>query len=416
MQPLFGPSPRLRLYTRAGQYWRVFVRALSGRFDSGDGVARLEQRLAAMFGRTAIAMPLARTGIHLTVKALIEPGQKVILSPYTIADVVNMVVCAGGEPVFADLDPETCNVSAAEIERLIDKDTGAVLITHFYGLMCDAPGIKAICDRHNVPLIEDAAQAFGARIDGQLAGTFGAAGIFSFGLFKNVNAFYGGAVVCHDEKLATRLQDDMAHLSVQPSGPYLSKVINGLITDTITFPPFFGGAFFWLFRFGFLNNVNAINNKLKIDVAPELKRTIPAAYMHRMSATQAELILSQLDKVEQYTQSRIANAQRYHDGLKDIGELILPPLKTDGSHIYWYYPIQAPDRHALVAHAMRHGRDITESYHRNCAEVPCFEPWHRSCPNAERTAGAVIYLPTYPDYPAREIDANIRVIRDFYGA
>src|SRR6185503_17787272 len=101
------------------------------------------------------------------VKALIKPGRKVILSPYTIADVVNMVVCAGGEPVFADIERETCNVDAAEVERLIDDQTGAVMVTHFYGLACDIERIAKICKDRNVPLIEDAAQAFGVRVNGK---------------------------------------------------------------------------------------------------------------------------------------------------------------------------------------------------------------------------------------------------------
>jgi perosamine synthetase len=411
---LYGPSPRLRTYSRPGHYTSVVARVISGRFSSGDTVQTLQSRLEDMFGRTTIAMPMARTGIFLALKALIQPGQKVILSPYTIADVVNMVICAGGVPVFADLDPDTCNVSASEIEDLIDAETGAVLATHFYGLVCDIERIKSVCDKHDIPLIEDAAQAFGAKINGKLIGTFGTAGIFSFGLYKNINSFCGGLVVSDDESFSKNLKAEMAKLSIQPLGPYLTKVLGGLTTDVVTFPPFYGALFFWLFRLGFLNNIDSINNKLKIDVSPKLKHEVPSHYLHRMSSTQAALILPQLDFVESNQKSRIERASLYHAGLNDIGELILPPLRTDGSHIYGYFPIQAPDRHSLVSHAMRHGRDITESYHRNCATLPCFAEWYRNCPNAERTANSVIYLPTYPGYPLTEVDANIRAIRSFF--
>ena len=412
--PLYGPTPRLRLYTRFGQYVTVLGRVVTGRFDRGDGVERLQARFKTMFSCHAIPMHMARTGIYLTLKALIEPGQKVILSPYTIADVVNMVVCAGGVPVFADLELGTCNLGADAVERLIDDTIGAVLVTHFYGLACDIERIKAICDTHNVPLVEDAAQAFGARVNGKLLGTFGTAGIFSFGLYKNVNSFFGGLVVSNDDTLAARLKGEVEKLTVQPLQSYLAKVINGLMVDTITFPPFFGGLFFWLFRYGFLNDIDAINNKLKIDIAPKLANDVPAAYLHCMSATQAELILAQLDGVETHLKHRIALAERYHAGLSGIPELTVTPLRTDGSHIYWYFTIQAPDRHALVAYAMKHGRDISESYHRNCAQLPCFSSWQRDCPVAEQTANSVIYLPSYPSYPPEEVDANIRVIQAFF--
>lgn len=412
---VYSPWPRLRIYSMRGQYARVLGKALSGRFDTGDAVARMTERLQDMLCGFVVPMPMARTGIYLTLKALIRPGQKVILSPYTIADVVNMVICAGGVPVFADLERGTCNISAEDVERLINNDTGAVLVTHFYGLMCDVERIKAVCDEHGVPMIEDAAQAFGARVGGRPAGTIGTAGIFSFGLYKNVNAFYGGLVVTRDEELKNRLEAEMAALPVQPVAGYLTKVISGLMTDIVTWPPFFGGLFFRIFRYAVIHDIDAINNRLKIDVAPELRTKIPASYLHRMSAIQAESILAQLDGVEAHFQRRLAAARRYHDGLEDIRELTMPPLRTDGSHVYWHFPIQTANPHDVVRHVMQQGRDIAVSYHRNCADLPCFSRWQRDCPIARETADAVIYLPTYPRYPLPEVDATIRAIRDYFG-
>src|SRR4051812_32846748 len=105
-------------------------------------------------------MPMARVAIYEVVKAIIRPGASVVMSPYTIADVVNMVIAAGGRPVFADVDPRSGNLSPTELPRLIDKDTGAVLATHFYGCAADIVEIANICRERNVPLIEDSAQAF----------------------------------------------------------------------------------------------------------------------------------------------------------------------------------------------------------------------------------------------------------------
>ena len=364
---------------------------------------------------------MARTGIYLCLKALIQPGQEVILSPYTIADVVNMVICAGGRPVFADLAPGTCNVDPEKVAAAITPRTGCVLVTHFYGLMCDMDRLRAICDRHGLPLLEDAAQAFGARLGGRPAGTLGTAGVFSFGLYKPVNSFLGGAVVTRDAGLRDRLAAEMAGMSVQPRGPWLAKLGEALRIDLVTQPTLFGAAFFWLFRHAFLNGIDAINNRLKIDLDPKLKVSVPPSYLHRLSATQAALILAQLDGVEAALQERIAAARLYHAGLRDVAGLTLPPLRDDGSHAYWYFtPIAENDgprgRHALVGHAMRMGRDIAESYHRNCADLPCFAAWAGDCPEARRTAAGVIYLPTYPGLPVGQVEANVAMIRDFFGA
>lgn len=411
-----GPLPRLRIYTALGQYGRVLGEMLSGRANAGDSVAAFEGAVARLVGAPhAVAMPMARTAIYLTLKNLIRPGQKVIVSPYTIADVINMVICAGGIPVFADIERHTCNIDPAEIARLIDGETGAVLVTHFYGLMCDMPAISPLCRERGVPLVEDAAQCFGGRLGGRHAGTFGDAGIFSFGMYKNVNSFLGGMVVTGRRDLGERLQEEVGRLPYYAKPVYLRKVMAAAMTDVVTLPVVFRNLSFRIFRYAFLNGIDAINNKLKIDLDPAMRREMPVEYLFRMTPLQARLGLEQLARVEPDMQRRIHAARKYHSGLRDIPQLLLPPLREDGSHIYWYFPIQYDDRKALVRYAMEHGRDISESYHRNCAELACFAEFRRPCPNARATANALIYLPTYPRYSDDEIEKTIAVIRRFFG-
>lgn len=411
-----GPAPRLRLYTTPKLYADAARSFLSRTVHTGDEVAALERRIGASLDvEHAIAMPMARTGIYLMIKHTIAPGQKVILSPYTIADVINMIICAGGVPVFADIDRESCNVSAASIAKLIAPDTGAVLVTHFYGQMANMEAIQRVCNQRGIPILEDAAQAFGARHGNRAAGTIAQAGVLSFGMYKNINSFYGGMVLTNDVALAKSIRAEIATWPAIDSRHLLKKMIAGLIIDIATWPPLFRNVTFRMFRWAFLNDVDSVNNRLKIDVDPQIKRQLPKDYCQQMSALQARLILSQLDNLEPHTDARIRAAKLYHSGLGDIPELLLAPLETNREHIYWYYPIQYPDRAKLVAHVMRQGRDITMSYHRNCAAMPCFANYARSCPNAQATADSLIYLPTYPRYGEDEIKQTIRAIRSYFG-
>lgn len=412
-----GPNPRLRINSSVKHYVSAFRGMLSDLYESDLAVDDLERQIERRVGRKhCIAMPMARTGIYATIKNIVTPGQEVILSPYTIADVINMVVCAGAKPVFADLANDSCNICPKSIEELIGENTGAVMITHFYGLMSDVEAIKAICAKHDLPLIEDSAQAFGAVSQGTAAGSWSDAGIFSFGAYKNINSFLGGCVVTDDDELAARLRAEVKEWPLMPKSQYAKKTIATLITDLVTTPIFFSNLFFYVFRYAFVNDIDAINRHMKIDVSPELIRELPSSYKVRMSGVQADLVASQLgDKVEGDIEARIEAARRYHDGLKDIEELGLPPLREDYSHAYWYYPLQAPNRTELVKHAMELGRDITMSYHRNCAGLECFSEWARDCPEAVRTADSVIYLPTYPRYGLSEVDETIAAIRSFYG-
>jgi len=413
---VFGaPKPRSKLYTTLAMYRAIARDVLSGNFEVGPAVETFEAAIAAWTGkRHAIAVPMARTGIHLATKALVRPGRKIVLSPYTISDVVNMVIAAGAVPVFADIQTDTLNIDAAEVERLVDDKTDAVLATHFYGLACDVARIGALCRERGIALIEDAAQAFSSEIGGRHAGTFGDVGVFSFGMYKNVNTFFGGIVVTDCGDIAAKIRDAMRTMPPETLGHFLPKVASGLATDVLTSTPIFDLFTYWLFRWAYLNDVEALNNKVKVDLDPVLRRDLPPEYQGRMTETQARIALDQLPRVTADTKARIAAAELYHAGLKDLNGIVLPPLRTDGSHTYSYYCIQVPDREALVRHALRQGRDLTESHHKNCADMACFREWARDCPRARAAAASVVYLPTYPGYGRDEIEKTIAAVRGYF--
>ena len=412
-----APQPRSRLYTTAASYGKGVRAALTGAGPWRGGVARLERALSEMHGgAAAITVPMARVGIYLVLKHLIRKGQKVILSPYTIADVVNMVLCAGAVPVFADVEPGgSCNIDAREVARLLacESDVGAVLATHFYGGICDVAGIRKACDAHGVPFIEDAAQAFGARVAEGPAGSLGRAGVFSFGLLKNVTSFIGGAVLTRDAALEARIREELRHFPVFSPRRLVNKMARGAAFDVATFPLVFETGVYWLFRTAYLHGVRFFDNKLDTDSDPRAYAAFPPDYAHRLSDVQADMICAQLARVAPDNAERIAKAQLYHDGLKDLPHLVLPPLRRDGSHIYLYYPLQCDDRDGLGRYMAQHLRDVQISHHRNCASLPCFSAYGRDCPNAERAARDVLYLPTYPGYREDQVVANIATIEGY---
>ena len=126
-----------------------------------------------------------------------------------------------------------------------------------------------------------------------------------------------------------------------------------------------------MFRFGFLHGIQALNNQVTTDMNPVLRRELPAAYRRRMTPLQARLVLSQLANVDRHIRARIERAVAYDEGLRDVPEVLRPPLRQDGSHTYTYYPIQVEDRVALlhmrdhaaeaVALARRRSRDDLDS-------------------------------------------------------
>ena len=152
----WSPHPRYRLYTSLRSYSPGFL-------EDRTATSALEAEICRRFGiESGVCTPMARTGLFLAMSELIRPGQHVVMSPLTIVDVVNAVILAGGVPSFVDIDRDTCGINPELAESRIDSRTGAVLITHLHGQSCGVHDFRDICDRRGIPLVEDAAQAFGA--------------------------------------------------------------------------------------------------------------------------------------------------------------------------------------------------------------------------------------------------------------
>jgi len=413
-----APEPRYRIYTRPSDY-ALIARELA-RGWSGDEreLGRLEEAIEDMLGvKHAICAPQNRVGVYLAVRALVRPGRRILLSPYTLSDVINMVLCAGAVPVFCDVKRETCNLDPASVRQALDRydDVDAVMTTHLHGYVDGMAELQELCGTHDVALLEDSAQAFGARRDGTFAGTFGDAGIFSFGMYKNVNAFYGGMVVTNRDDVAAHVRAEVRSFPRQPARKYLRKVGKGLATDIATYPPVFKGFTYHLFRYAFLNDVAFLNRQVTIEQEVVRKTRVPPHYLVRMSPVQARIIRRSLHEVPAHNRHRIEAARIYEHGLRDIEELTLPPFVEDGRHIYTYYPLQAPDRAALIREMVRSGRDVAVQHLRNCNEIEAFDAIEGDTPNAALAASQVILLSTYPRFPLSQVEANVQAIRRFYG-
>jgi len=375
----------------------------------------MEKALCEWTGsQRALSMPQARIGIHLALKNILKNKREVILSPYTIADVVNMVISAGGRPVFADIDKQTCNVSVKTMEPLIGHNTGALLVTHLHGLACDMPSIVDLAENHDIPVLEDAAQAFGTEINNQKVGTFGKAGIYSFGLYKNITSFFGGALVSNDQELMDTIQPQIRNYPTFERTRLLKKVTMAAITDISTWPPLFKSIVFWIFQFGHLKDIRMINRFVETELDESLHEQLPPYLLRKMSAPQARILIKSLPKVSDNAKQRIAVAHQYAEGLDGLSELTLPPLRKDKTHTYTYYPIQYRDRTSLLRHLMANCCDITKQHLKNTADIDSFSQYYRDCPVARQVANETILLPTYPGYPEQNIQQNIASIRTFF--
>ena len=179
----------------------------------GPKVAQLEQEFAAQVSHTnhAVASSSGTTALHLALLAHgIGPGDEVITSPFTFIASANSILYTGATPTFIDILPDTFNINPELIEAAITPRTKAIMPVHLYGLMADMDPIMDIAQRHNLAVIEDAAQAHGAMYEGRYAGTFGT-GCFSLYATKNMTSAEGGMVTTDDAEIADRVKLLRAH-------------------------------------------------------------------------------------------------------------------------------------------------------------------------------------------------------------
>ncbi|MBB6447152.1 DegT/DnrJ/EryC1/StrS family aminotransferase [Bacillus benzoevorans] len=176
----------------------------SGRLASGEIVLQFQREFSRYLNHEhCIAASSGTAALEIALRALgIKKGDKIITTAFSFIATSNVIVHAGGIPIFADIDETTMNISAESIEHILQEQEGikAILIVHLFGQSCNMDKIKEIASRYQLLLIEDCAQASGAEWKGRKLGTFGDAGAFSFYPTKNMTTAEGGMVVFKDEK------------------------------------------------------------------------------------------------------------------------------------------------------------------------------------------------------------------------
>jgi perosamine synthetase len=421
------PRVRYRIYGGPANYLRFARDLWLRRHRTHDLVAPFEAEVAAWFGaRHAVFTSLARVAIHDVVRAWVPTGHGVVLSPYTIVDVVNMVIAAGAVPVFADVDARTGNLDPDAAARAFDTASvpiAMILVTHLHGVTADLAALRTLAQARGVRLVEDAAQALGAVIDGRRAGAAADAGVVSLGSYKNVNAHFGGVVLTDDDDLAATVRAARDARPTFPLRHLLRKVRESLVTDLLGAHPFFGLVLFPVFRAALLRGWERINRLLRIELDTSLRPSVPAYMLGRPTDLQVRSARAQWTRIDADAAHRIHGARRALDGLSDHPDLLLPPPPDGLRHVYTYAAVQVvtpedatPDdarmlRAELVRHLARQGRDVAPQHLHDVSGLPAFRRYGGACPVAARVAASVVLLPTYPGYDDAQVDANVRALR-----
>ena len=408
-------KPRYKIYVYPIKFLKTFFQSL---FIAKNVInSNFESKLNKfLISENALFLNQARIGVFLTIKSIINKTGKteIIVSPYTIADVINMVILAGGEPVFVDIEEDTCNINHNLIEENITENCSAILVTHLHGRMCKMEPIKEIADKYSVYLIEDAAQSFGAKQNGQYAGTIGDVGIFSFGLYKNISSIYGGAVVSKDKELFESISEFHSSFNKFSLIWYLKKLLKGIMTLVATSNILFRPVVLPIIKFGYFKNIKFINKFVETELDVSRKNQMPSVYLTKPSKFQKLLATKNIDFVKKDESKRIKFAKIYQENLSSIPSLSFANNILSKDNIYTYFPVYLKDMEKLRSYLIQNNVDVGPQHYKNTSSLDSFEDYFKECPIAEKVSKNILLLPTYPRYDEKNVLNIIKLIENFY--
>ena len=335
-------------------------------FILGPAVVEFEEKIAAYCGsKHAIGVSSGTDALLVSLMALeIKPGDEVITTPFTFFATAGCIARLGAKPVFVDVEADSYNIDAGLIEEKITEKTRAIIPVHLFGQIAQMKVIMEIAQRHNLAVIEDAAQAIGASQDGIKCGNFGDCGCFSFYPTKNLSGFGdGGLVTTNTESLAEKIRILRDH---GQNPRYFYKAI--------------GGNF-------------------------------------RLDSVQAAVLAVKLKYLDGWNEKRRQNAALY-DSIFANSPVRAPKIEANNVSIYHQYTVTVPERDRLQKFLAENQISSVIFYPKPLHLQDCFKELgykRGDLPVAERLCSEVLSLPVYPELSAEQIEYVARTALEFYG-
>jgi UDP-2-acetamido-2-deoxy-ribo-hexuluronate aminotransferase len=333
-----------------------------GQFIMGPEVAQLEQQLAAMSGaKHCITCASGTEALLIALMALgIKPGDEVITTPFTFIATAEVIVLLGAKPVYVDIEPDTCNIDVSKLQAAITPRTRAIMPVSLYGQPADMDEINAIASARGIPVVEDAAQSFGARYRGRWSCNLSTIGCTSFFPSKPLGCYGdGGAMFTSDDALAQAMREIRVH---GQSKRYVHTRVG------------VGG---------------------------------------RMDAIQCAVVLSKLERFAWEVERREVVGARYSELLAELRPGVQTlAVRPDRTSVYAQYTVRLSERAKVQERLQAAGIPTAVHYPIPIHQQPAYSSLHEggSFPVAEQMAREVMSLPMHPDMDAQTQDRIVAML------
>ncbi|MEA1931128.1 MAG: DegT/DnrJ/EryC1/StrS family aminotransferase [Euryarchaeota archaeon] len=334
----------------------------SGRLADGPTVRSFEAAFADFCGADhGVATSNGTTALETAIRAVgLDADDTVLTSPFSFIASANAIQLAGPSVAFADIDPETYNLDPEAVEAAVaDREVDAILAVHLYGLPAPMDRLREIADEYDCLLIEDAAQAHGAAIDGRRTGSLGDAACFSFYPTKNMTTGEGGMVLTDDVDVAERAARFVNHGRTE-----------GYEHATV-------------------------------------------GHNYRLTSISGALGLAQLEKLPDYTAARRAHAEALTEALGPVDSITTPTEPAGFTHVYHQYTVRTDDREMFRSYLDAADVDTAVYYPTPIHQQPPYDHLDVRAPEAERAAKQVVSLPVHPGLSDADVDRLTTLLRAY---
>ena len=360
-----------------------------------------------------IPLPMGRLSLYLAVKASIsDTRREVLMSPFTIYDMVNMVICAGGIPKFVDSSSPP-HLSLNDIKRHATEKTCLALITHYHTSNKEINSISKYLKRKKILLIEDCAISIGSEISNTQVGLHGDFALYSFGIFKFISSYLGGALYVKDKHLREKILSNVNGWKKESVKNLLPHFLKALKFHFLTRKLVFHFFTFRIFKIGYLRDISFIKNQAKNDPSPKIKFTLGKNYTRKPTEYQKREWNRQIGNIICDREKRLENALFYYQNLKNNKRIIISKPDREGD-AFLNFPILSKEKNALIKYLMRNNIDVSPYFYRVCSDELAFEDFAADCPGLREYESQLVVLPNYPSLPRQEIYKITSVVNDFY--
>jgi len=346
----------------------------------GPKIDELEKKLCEITtAKHAVAVSNGTAALHIACMAIgIKPGDEVIVSSMTFAASANCVLYCGGTPVFADIRPDTYNIDVEDVKRKITDRTKAIVAVDFTGQAVELDELKKICKEHNLYLIEDAAHSIGTKYNGKPVGSIADITTFSFHPVKTVTAGEGGACMTNDDELYKKLSLARTH-GITKNPELMARESEG----------------------------------------PWYYEQLSLGYNYRITDFQAALLLSQLSKLERFSNRRKEIRKKYDEAFSKMPELFVQKTIPESDTTQHLYIIRLNPEKLKCTRREFFDAFAAEGFGPQVHYIPVYwHPYYEGlgykkglCPVAEATYEQILSIPFYAALTDDEVEDTIKAVK-----